>query len=317
MTTGKNLYDVLGVSKKASSEDIKKAYRDLARKHHPDMNQGDKNSEEKFKEIQHAYEVLSDPQKRKSYDMFGTSGVGGQKYSGRSQSQYSRGFPGLDEIFKDLFSQGGMGGRTYTSEGGMGGFENIFDFGNTQQQRKPRDMHHELTLDFETAVKGGERELLLKSPDGSTKRITVRIPQGVKTGSKIRLPDKNRGAGPIASDIIFDIKVHPHPIFKRQNDDVYIDLPLTVYEAALGTVTEVPTIHGPVKLTIPPRVRSGQKMRLEGKGTRNPKTTNTGDQFVIIQIVMPEKLDEQTKTAMKEIRDKSPYDPRKNLKRYL
>ena len=189
--------------------------------------------------------------------------------------------------------------------------------GNIQQQRKPRDIHHELTLDFETAVKGGKKELLLKSPDGSTKKITVRIPQGVRTGSKIRLPDKSRGTAPTAGDIILDIKVLPHPIFRRENDDVYIDLPLTVYEAALGTVTEVPTIHGPVKLTIPPRVGSGQKMRLEGKGTKNPKTTNTGDQFVIVQIAMPEKLDEQTETAMKEIREKSPYDPRKKLGRYL
>ena len=315
MNAEKDLYAVLGVPRNATQDQIKKAYRDLARKHHPDMNQGDKKSEEKFKEIQHAYETLSDPEKKKTYDMFGTSSFGGQRTGGGSYRQYSRGFPDIDEIFKDIFSQGG---GAYRMGGAGGSFGDIFDFGNVRQQpRKPKNIQHTVTLDFETAVKGGEKELLLKSPEGGTKKLTVKIPAGVKTGSKVRLPGKGEQINSMAGDLILEIKVLSHPVFKRENDDIYIDLPLTLYEAALGTLIDVPTIESPVKLTIPPGVGSGTKMRLREKGVKNPKTGKRGDQFVIVQIAMPEESSEDMKKLMDEIKEKYPYDPRKKLLQYL
>ena len=315
MNTKKDLYAVLGVPRNATQDQIKKAYRDLARKHHPDMNQGDKESEEKFKEIQHAYETLSDSEKKKSYDMFGTSGFGGQRTSGGSYRQYSRGFPDIDEIFKDIFSQGG---GAYGMGGAGGSFGDIFDFGNVRQQpRKPKNIQHTVTLDFETAVKGGEKELLVKSPESGIKKITVKIPAGVKTGSKVRLPGKGEQMNSMAGDLILEIKVLSHPVFKRENDDIYIDLPLTVYEAALGTLIDVPTIESPVKLTIPPGVGSGTRMRLREKGVKNPKTGKRGDQFVVVQIAMPKESNEHMKKLMDEIKEKYPYDPRKKLLQYL
>ncbi|MYB27449.1 MAG: DnaJ domain-containing protein [Candidatus Dadabacteria bacterium] len=315
MNAEKDLYAVLGVPRNATQDQIKKAYRDLARKHHPDMNQGDKKSEEKFKEIQHAYETLSDPEKKKTYDMFGTSSFGGQRTGGGSYRQYSRGFPDIDEIFKDIFSQGG---GAYGMGGAGGSFGDIFDFSNVRQQpRRPKNIQHTLTLDFETAVKGGEKELLVKSPEVGTKKITVKIPAGVKTGSKVRLPGKGEQINSMAGDLILEIKVLSHPVFRRENDDIYIDLPLTVYEATLGTLIDVPTIESPVKLTIPPGVGSGTKMRLREKGVKNPKTGERGDQFVVIQIAMPEKSSEDMKKLMDEIKEKYPYDPRKKLLQYL
>ena len=315
MNAEKDPYTVLGVPRSATQDQIKKAYRDLARKHHPDMNQGDKASEEKFKEIQLAYETLSDPEKKKTYDMFGTSGFGGQRAGGGSYRQYSRGFPDIDEIFKDIFSQGG---GAYGMGGARGNFGDVFDFGNVRQQpRKPKNIQHTVTLDFETAVKGGEKELLVKSPESGTKKITVKIPAGVKTGSKVRLPGKGEQINSMAGDLILEIKVLSHPVFKRENDDIYIDVPLTVYEAALGTLIDVPTIESPVKLTIPPGVGSGTKMRLREKGVRNPKTGKRGDQFVVVQIAMPEESSEHMKKLMDEFKEKYPYDPRKKLLQYL
>ena len=315
MNAEKDPYTVLGVPRSATQDQIKKAYRDLARKHHPDMNQGDKASEEKFKEIQLAYETLSDPEKKKNYDMFGTSGFGGQRTGGGSYRQYSRGFPDIDEIFKDIFSQGG---GAYGMGGTRGNFGDVFDFGNVRQQpRKPKNIQHTVTLDFETAVKGGEKELLVKSPESGTKKITVKIPAGVKTGSKVRLPGKGEQINSMAGDLILEIKVRSHPVFKRENDDIYIDVPLTVYEAALGTLIDVPTIESPVKLTIPPGVGSGTKMRLREKGVRNPKTGKRGDQFVVVQIAMPGESGEHMKKLMDEFKEKYPYDPRKKLLQYL
>lgn len=310
MTAGKNPYKILGVSRNTTQDQIKKAYRDLARKHHPDMNKGDKRSEEKFKEIQHAYETLSDPEKKKNYDTFGTTGFGRQG-PGSNHARYARGFPGIDEIFKDIFSQGAAAG-SHGSRGSRIHFENMFDFGQTQRRE---NVAHPITLDFRIAIEGGEKELLIGHPGNATKKIKVRIPAGVKTGSKIRVPaEKTRS---YAGDIILDVKVSPHPVFRRENDDIYLDLPLTVYEAALGTQVDVPTIESPVKLTVPSGVMTGTKMRLKEKGVRNPRTGKRGDQFVILQVTMPEELDKDLKTLMSEIRERHPYDPRKKLASYL
>ena len=315
MNAEKDPYAVLGVPRSATQDRIKKAYRDLARKHHPDMNRGDKKSEEKFKEIQHAYETLSDPEKKKTYDMFGTSGPGGAGAGGGSYGQYSRGFPDMDEIFRDIFSQGGA---AYGAGGAGRSFGDLFDFGGGRgQPRKPEDTRHSVTLDFETAARGGEKELLVRSSGSVTEKITFSIPAGVKTGSKIRLSGAGEQVHSMAGDLVLEIKVLSHPVFRRENDDIYVDLPLTVYEAALGTLVDVPTVESPVKLTVPPGVGSGTKMRLRKKGVKNPRTGKRGDQFVVVQIAMPEESGGRMKELMDEIREKYPYNPRKKLLQYL
>ena len=310
MSARKDPYQVLGVARNATREQIKKAYRDLARRHHPDMNRGDKKSEERFKEIQHAYETLSDPEKKRTYDTFGTADVGGRGTG--SRARYSRGFPSMEEIFGDVFAQGGFGGR-----GAGGGFEEIFDFGQGRRPGRPRDVRHSITLDFRDAARGAEKELLVKSPGETEKKIRVKIPAGVDTGSRVRIPGKGERADFGAGDLILEVKVSPHPVFRREGDDIYLDLPLTVYEAALGTRVDVPTVGSPVKLTIPPGIASGTKMRLRGKGARNPKTGKTGDQFAVVQIAMPEESEEGMEKLMGEIAEKYPYDPRKKLLRHL
>ena len=310
MSAQKDPYQVLGVARNATQEKIKKAYRDLARKHHPDMNRGDKRSEERFKEIQHAYETLSDPEKKRTYDAFGAAGFGGRGTG--SQARYSRGFPSMEEIFGDIFSQGGFGGR-----GAGGGFEEMFDFGRARRPAGPRHIRHSLTLDFQDAARGTEKELLVKSPGEAERKIRVKIPAGVDTGSKVRISGKGERTDSGAGDLILDIRVSPHPVFRREGDDIYLDLPLTVYEAVLGTRVDVPTVEGPVKLTIPPGVAGGTKMRIRGKGMRNPKTGKTGDQFAVVQIAMPEESEEGMERLMGEIAEKYPYDPRKKLLRHL
>lgn len=310
MSAQKDPYQVLGVARNAAQEQIKKAYRDLARKHHPDMNRGDKKSEERFKEIQHAYETLSDPEKKRTYDTFGAAGFGGR--GAGSQTRYSRGFPSMEEIFGDIFAQGGFGGR-----GAGGGFEEMFDFGQARRPARPRHVSHSVTLDFRDAVRGTEKELLVKSPGEAERKIRVKIPAGVDTGSKVRISGKGERTDSGAGDLILDVKVSPHPVFRREGDDIYLDLPLTVYEAVLGTRVDVPTVGSPVRLTIPPGVAGGTKMRIRGKGARNPKTGRTGDQFAVVRIAMPEESEEGMERLMGEIAEKYPYDPRKKLLRHL
>ena len=310
MSAQKDPYKVLGVARNATQEQIKKAYRDLARKHHPDMNRGDKTSEERFKEIQHAYETLSDPEKKRAYDTFGTAGFGGGAQGGRAR--YSRGFPSMEEIFGDIFAQGGFGAR-----GAGGGFGEVFDFGQARRPRRPRDVRRSVTLDFRDAVGGAEKEILVKPPGEPEKKITVKIPAGVDTGSKVRIPGRGERTDSGTGDLILEVRVSPHPVFRREGDDVYLDLPLTVYEAALGTRVDVPTVGSPVRLTIPPGIASGTKMRLRGKGAKNPRTGKTGDQFAVVQIAMPEKPDEGMEKLMGEMAEKYPYDPRKKLLGHL
>ena len=311
MSARKDPYQVLGVARNATEEQVKKAYRDLARKHHPDMNRGDKGSEERFKEIQHAYETLSDPEKKRNYDTFGAAGFGGRGTG--SQTRYSRGFPSMEEIFGDIFAQGGFGGRG----GAGGGFGEMFDFGQARRPAEPRHVRHSLTLDFRDAARGAEKELLVKSPGEAERKIRVKIPAGVDTGSKVRISGKGERTDSGAGDLILDIRVSPHPVFRREGDDIYLDLPLTVYEAALGTRVDVPTVEGPVRLTIPPGVAGGTKMRIRGKGAKNPKTGKTGDQFAVVRIAMPEESEEGMERLMGEIAEKYPYDPRKKLLRHL
>ncbi|MBI4228523.1 MAG: DnaJ domain-containing protein [Deltaproteobacteria bacterium] len=308
MAPKKDYYNLLGVSRNATKEEIKKAYRKLARKYHPDLNPGNKEAEQKFKEIQEANEVLSNEEKRKNYDTFGTADF--QAGPGRTTWRWSEGSPGgFDFNISDL-----------------GGFENLFGdiFGTGWTERgfsKGRDIEYQVTIDFETAIRGGTRDLTIskQTREGEViaETLSVKIPPGVDDGSRIRVKGKGGEGRGTSGDLYLRIKVKTHPIFGRKKDDIYVDLPITFYEAALGAQIRVPTIDGSATLTVPPNVQSGTKLRLKGKGVENLKTRQRGDQYVVLKIVMPETINDTTKRKFEELRNINPYNPRSHLEKFI
>jgi len=328
MAKTKDYYKLLGISKTSSKDEIKKAYRKLARKYHPDHNPGDKKAEEKFKEIQEAHEVLYDDEKRKTYDMFGSAEFrpggrttwrrAGEAQEGYEYSYNSSDFPGFEDIFKDIFGfrEGARRGR---SRGGS--FRDIFAQVNRESPRKGRDLEYQIEIDFDTAIKGGVRDISIsrqRQDRVTTEKLSVKIPAGVNNGSKIRVQGKGETGGRGGKgDLYLRIKVKPHPLFKRKNDDIYAEVPVTIYEAALGKNIDVPTIDGTAKVSIPKGVQSGTKLRLKGKGVPNLKTKTRGDQYVEVKIVMPEKIDEKERKKFEELAESSSYNPRSNLNKYM
>jgi curved DNA-binding protein len=308
MPPKKDYYIILGVSRNATKEEIKKAYRKLARKYHPDLNPGNKDAEQKFKEIQEANEVLSNEEKRKNYDTFGSADF--QAQPGRTTWRWSEGTPGgLEYDISDL-----------------GGFENLFGdiFGSRSAERgrsRGRDIEYQVTIDFEAAIKGGTRDLSVskQTKDGNivTETLSVKIPAGVDDGSRIRVKGKGEGGRGTSGDLFLRIKVKPHPIFARKKDDIYVELPITLYEAALGANITVPTVDGSATMTVPPNVQNGTKLRLKGKGVENLKTGQRGDQYVVLRIAMPETINERTKSTFEQLRSSNPYNPRSHLEKYM
>ena len=319
----RDLYAVLGVARGADEGAIRKAYRQLARRYHPDVNPEDKAAEDRFKEISHAYDVLSDPEKRRNYDEFGEVsfqggfdaekarrareafasrfGPGGpQDFAGFEGEGSERvEFGGLDDLFGDLFSRRG--------------------WGDVRRERKGTDLEAELELDFVDAARGGEQRLQIARPaaDGSLRQesVTVRIPPGVADGGRIRLRGKGaegRGGAP-PGDLYARIRVRPHRYFRREGRDLILDLPVTVSEATLGAKVEVPTLEGRVTLTIPPGTDSGAKLRLRGKGVPHPSGGAAGDLYVIVQIRVPRNLSREAKDKLRELERFEPPDPRKDL----
>ena len=328
MSKVKDYYKTLGISKSSSKDEIKKAYRDLARKYHPDLNPDNKNAEEKFKEIQEAYEVLYDDQKRQQYDAFGSTGFNTQQGGGpgfSSSYTYSGDIPSFDEIFKDIFSYaGGQGGpfrqQTRGRSDKLNDLFGNFGRGAGFSEQKPKNTQHEITVDFNTAIKGGTKDLTINSRDTRGKqkseKLSVKIPPGVDTGSKIRIQGKGEQIGNKRGDLILKVKVQTHKIFRREKNNIIIDLPVTFYEAALGTKVDVPTIDGNARMVIPPGVQNGSKLRLKNKGVKNIKTGKNGDQYVIIKIVMPDKIDKNVLDKLEEIKNSNPYNPRKDFEQF-
>jgi len=326
----KDYYQLLGVSKEASENEIKKAYRRLAKKYHPDVNK-DKGAEEKFKEVSEAYNVLSDSKKRKQYDMFGSSGFGqrapGGQGPGGFQWEFRQGpgggsstssgqgfdfgsfggenFGNLGDLFNELFQMGGMRGgptrRRQTRE--------------TSQGPTPgRDSSTDLEIDFLEAIHGTSRQMHIRHGRGS-ENLTVRIPAGVDNGSKVRVAGKGEPGqlGGKPGDLYLNIRVKSHPIFWREGADIYCEVPITIYEAILGSTIQVPTLDGTAKMKIPPGTTSGQKFRLKGKGAPNLEKKGTvGDEYVIVQIVPPSKIDPETEELIREWSVKHPYNPRES-----
>jgi DnaJ-class molecular chaperone len=328
----RDYYDVLGISRSAPADEIKSAYRKLARKFHPDVTKNDPKSTERFKEVQEAYEVLSDSAKRKNYDEFGHAGVnampggapgaGGdpwesfrQSQRGRGQTHSWQGGPGVSvedfdvgngdfgSIFDQLF--GGRGGAP--GAGGRGG-------PRTRARPAPQrgaDVDHPVTLTFEQAARGTHLPLQINR-DGKLETIDIRVPGGVKEGSRVRV--KGRGQhSPTGEpgDLFIITAVQPHAYFRRDGLDVNLDLPISMYEALLGAKIDVPTLDGKRTLTIPPGTSSGAKLRLKQHGIQ--RGDEKGDQIVFVKVIVPKTLDDDDRKTIEKLAEKHPLNPRSDV----
>ncbi len=376
--TKQDYYELLGVSRKASAKDIRTAFRKLARKYHPDLNPGDKSSEEKFKQLQEAYDVLSDSKKRRTYDQYGfysdniPPGGPSEPGAGGGQPDVNFDFGGFDfgggagaagggGSFRDLFSQFFRGGRGAEME---------------PEEEPGNDLEYQIEIDFWDAVRGAVKKLSITRLDscetchgtgavGSpqtctvcggtgtiqqaagkmrfnvpctrcggtgklrtacktcggegrvrrTETIDVRIPPGVANGGRVRVPGKgNAGTmGAPAGDLYLRVEVKPHPFFERRGNDLYTKVPVTVPEATLGSKIEVPTIDGRSIVRVPPGTNCGKTLRLREKGVTSARNGSRGDQYVEIQVVVPQPTDERVRNLMKELENVAPADPRKDL----
>jgi DnaJ-class molecular chaperone len=322
-------YQILGVSRDASPDEIKRAYRKLAKQYHPDRNPNDKTAEKRFKEVRAAYEVLSDPEKRKLYDQFGQTGVnggapggwrsgpGGQRvYTWKSGGGPDVPFNDLDDLFS--FFSGAAGARQAS------GPESIFDHFARQASGKRRrtrraepggtDIEHPVTLTFDQAVRGTTLDLNLTDTSGGAQRISVKIPPGVREGQRIRLRGKGQpgGRGATSGNLYIVCRIQPHRYFRREGNDIYLDLPLTLSEAALGTRVEIPTLDGRTLLTVPPGTSSGARLRLRGRGVQPAGGKPRGDQYAVVRIVAPKPVSDAQRELLEKLKDTEP-DPRKNI----
>jgi molecular chaperone DnaJ len=378
-TAKQDYYELLGVPKKANAKDIRTAFRKLARKYHPDLNPGDKSSEEKFKQLQEAYDVLSDTKKRQMYDQYGFysdnipgGGPGGSGGHAPDSEGVNFDFNGFDfgggsgaqgsgGSFRDLFSQFFRGGRGASEE---------------PEHEPGGDLEYQIEIDFWDAVRGAVKKLTITrldtcdtchgtgaigtpqtcpvchgagtiqqaagkmkfnvpctrcggtgkirkvcptcSGEGRLRRtetIDVRIPAGVASGSRVRVPGKgNAGTmGAPPGDLYLRVDVKPHTFFERRGDDLYTKVPVTVSEATLGAKVEVPTIDGRSLVRIPPATNSGKTLRLKEKGVPSARNGSRGDQYVEIQVIVPQPTDERVRNLMKELETIAPEDPRKDL----
>ncbi len=307
----KDYYDIMGVDRGVSQDDLKKTYRKLARKYHPDVSK-EPDAEKKFKDVGEAYEVLRDPEKRAAYDQLGANWKAGQDFNPP---------PGWDGGFGQ---SGGFSGRS--SQGG--GFSDFFDelFGQHgagggfgQRNAKGEDHQAKILIDLDDAFNGAKRTISLRlpqaGPDGrmvhQERSLSVSIPKGIKAGQRIRLTGQG-APGPMgqAGDLLLEIQFKPHTVYKVDDTDLSMDCPITPWEAALGAKITVPTPNGKVELNVPAGARSGQKMRLKGRGI--PGKT-PGDLYVVLQITNPPADTDEAKALYEEMRDKLAFNPRSRL----
>lgn len=311
----KDYYQVLGISKNASSEEIRKAYRKLARKYHPDLNQGDKKAEARFKEVNEAQEVLSDPEKRRKYDRYGQyweqmGQAGSAPRPGNSEVNVDFGgfdfgqYGNFEDFINEMLGRGG-GARSSRSYGTATGFSNRA--GNVAS---PPDSEGAVTLSFSEAFQGVQKQFLI-----GQETVKVRIPAGAKSGSRLRI--KGKGASSLSGqrgDLYLTIELQPHSLFKFKGDNLIAEVPITPTEAVLGAEITVPTPDGRVEMKIPAGVDSGQSLRLKGKGwwrSRNQRS----DLMVKLKIVTPKSLSAKEKECYQQLSNVSSFNPRQKLDR--
>ncbi len=332
----RDYYEVLGVSKSANADEIRKAHRKLVRQFHPDVNKNNKAAEEKFKEAQEAYDVLADEHKRKAYDEFGHAGVGAGgrlpgrvgwtrrcmkltgAQQGRGEGRQRRGGATVEEFDPADFGAGG---------GDFGDiFEQLFGAqrgagagGRNRAGRAPQatpmrgsDIEYPINLSFEDAARGITLPLQLRR-GGAMETIEIKIPPGVKDGSRVRIKGKgDQGTNGENGDLFIITSIHPHPYYRRDGLDVLVDVPISLYEALLGTKVEVPTLDGPVTITIPPGTSSGAKMRIKGRGVA--RGTEKGDEFAVVKVIVPKTLDAEDKELVAKLQAKNPVNARADVK---
>lgn len=346
----KDYYEVLGVKRDASADDIKKAYRKNARKLHPDLNPGDKTAEDQFKQLQQAYDVLSNPEDRKLYDQYGDNwravkaGAGAPPPGWEGAQRTTRpGGPGAGEPAGGFdFSDFEFGG--FSPGGGGGGFdifEEIFNRaggGRAARRARGRDVEAQLELSLEEAHRGGRRTLQMQVAEvcptcngagvkegkvcdtcggaGEVlrpKTIDVNIPAGVRDGSTVRLAGQGGPGsnGNEPGDLYLHIRLRPHPLFRVNGDDLEIELPIAPWEALLGAKVAAPTIDGKVELTIPAGTNAGQRLRLRGQGL-NKRNGGRGDEYVRVKIVIPKEVSAEERRLYEELQRTSRFDPRRD-----
>lgn len=320
MAGKRDYYEILGVSRNASDDDIRKAYKKLARKYHPDFNPDNKEAESRFKEVSEAYAVLASKEARQKYDTFGHQGPGkgGFDFSGfdfrNMQGGFSAGgdtfFGSFGDVLSELFS--GRGARPGRRRAAAGEPFPGFGFGDFAGggQGGGRDLRFRMAIDFMLAAKGGVTQIQAPRGNGN-ERISVRVPAGVSSGQTIRLKGKGEvGPGGGAGDLLIEIEVQPHPVFKREGFDLYCSLPITIGEAVLGCQIQVPTLEGEATITIAPGTQGGQTLRLRGRGIRTEAAK--GDLYVTVQIVVPRTINEKSKALIQTFEKENPIHPRAN-----
>ncbi len=307
----KDYYQVLGVPRDATQDAIKQAYRRLARKYHPDVSK-EPDAEARFKEVGEAYEVLKDPEKRAAYDRFGENWKAGQEFNPPPDWDAGFEFSGggytgaqdFSDFFETLFGQAGVGGV-----GGRAGF-----------RMRGEDHHAKILVSLEDAYRGATRTITLQAPQldpsghvvTKTRTLNVRIPKGVTEGQRIRLPGQGApgiGGGP-KGDLYLEIAFEPHRLFRAERRHIYLDLPITPWEAALGRTVTVPTLGGKVDLKIPAGSQTGQKLRLKGKGLPGKVP---GDQYVVLKIMTPRPRNEADRALYEKMAQQMPFNPRAEL----
>ena len=320
-------YKTLGIARDASKTDIEKAYRGLARKFHPDMNPDDASAKTKFQEVQKAFDVLSNPEKRELYDRYGSSfeqaggggGPGGPGSGGPGGANYTwtgggPGFEGFD--FSQFFGERyGAGESPFGDVFGGGGGKSRSRSRSRSRAVRGADIIHELKIPFALSVTGGQAALSVQRADGRLETITVKIPAGIEDGKKIRLRGQGESSptGDAESgDILITIRVGPHPSYKRHGNNLEVHVPVTVAEAALGAKIDLPTPHGIIKLTVPPGSSSGRRLRIKGYGVRSTSGTQ-GDLLADVQIVLPENIDGETRELIEKLAARTQDDPRRHL----
>lgn len=305
----KDPYKILGVSRSSSRDEIKRTYRRLAKKYHPDRNPDNKDAETKFKEVQAAYEVLGDPKRRAQYDQFGSGGPrpdfqawtsgGASPFEG---IQFDFGDSGdLSSIFEQFFHRPGSRQRSRRA--------------SRRPLSRGANLEHTVELSFEEATRGTSREIRLSTggPEGKTERIEFHIPAGVADNQRIRVKGKGHEGPGGRGDLMIHCRVKPHPYFRRDGNDILLDLPLSLVEAIRGAKIEIPTLDGITRVTVPSGTSGGTKLRLRGKGIQAQRGSKSGDMYVVTSVVVPKKITPGVSELLDALADELNQNPRQGL----